>query len=44
VVQQGRVGDPPANWTYLVMAVGASEDELVRSVRVGEFDSTLDLP
>ena len=38
------VGDPAANWTYVVMAVDASEGELARSVRVGEFDSALDIP
>ncbi len=32
------VGDPSSNWAYLVVAVDASELELVRSERVGEFD------
>jgi hypothetical protein len=32
------VGDPDHNWTYLVLAVDAVEQELCRSNRVGEFD------
>ena len=32
------VGDPTANWTYLVLAVDAGEQELCRSNRVGEHD------
>jgi hypothetical protein len=32
------VGDPDHNWTYLVLAVDAGEQELIRSNRVGEFD------
>jgi hypothetical protein len=32
------VGDPTANWTYLVLAVDATEQELCRSNRAGEFD------
>jgi len=36
------VGDPAANWTYLVMAVDASEQELARSNRVGEADFETD--
>ncbi len=32
------VGDPDHNWTYLVMAVNASEQELSRSNRFGEHD------
>jgi len=36
------MGDPDANWTYLVMAVDGSGAELCRSDRAGEFD--FDLP
>jgi hypothetical protein len=32
------VGDPDHNWTYLVLAVDATEQELIRSNHVGEFD------
>jgi parallel beta-helix repeat protein len=32
------IGDPVHNWTYLVMAVNASEQELSRSNRFGEHD------
>ncbi len=32
------VGDPDHNWSYLVMAVNASEQELSRSNRFGEHD------
>jgi hypothetical protein len=32
------VGDPADNWTYLVLAVDATEQELCRSNRAGEFD------
>jgi hypothetical protein len=32
------VGDPGANWTYLVLAVDNAEQELCRSNRVGEHD------
>jgi hypothetical protein len=32
------VADPEHNWTYLVVAVNAYEQELLRSNRVGEFD------
>jgi YVTN family beta-propeller protein len=38
------VGDPNANWTYLVMAVDASEQELARSNRAGEHDFEADIP
>jgi hypothetical protein len=38
------IGDPAANWTYLVMAVDAEEQELARSNRVGEEDFETDLP
>jgi hypothetical protein len=38
------VGDPNTNWTYLVMAVDAMENELARSNRVGEVDFEADLP
>jgi hypothetical protein len=32
------VCDPAVNWCYLVMAVNAADQELMRSPRVGEFD------
>jgi hypothetical protein len=32
------IGDPNDNWTYLVLAVDASDQELIRSNRVGEWD------
>jgi hypothetical protein len=32
------IGDPNANWTYLVLAVDAAEQELRRSNRIGEQD------
>ncbi len=35
------VGDPDANWTYLVIAVDGSGAELARSNRAGEFDVAL---
>ena len=35
------VGDPDHNWTYLVMAVDAMGQELMRSNRVGEHDYVL---
>jgi hypothetical protein len=38
------VGDDSANWTYLVMAVDASELELARSNRVGEHDFDTNIP
>jgi len=38
------IGDPDANWTYLVMAVDASDAELARSNRVGEEDFEADIP
>jgi hypothetical protein len=38
------VGDPSANWTYLVMAVDATEQELARSNRFGEHDFATDTP
>jgi hypothetical protein len=31
------IGDPAANWSYLVIAVDGSQQELTRSNRVGEF-------
>ncbi|MCU0611567.1 MAG: integrin alpha [Candidatus Eisenbacteria bacterium] len=37
------IGDPSANWTYLVMAVDATEQELTRSNRVGEEDFAGDI-
>jgi YVTN family beta-propeller protein len=38
------IGDPSTNWTYLVMAVDAIEQELARSNRFGEFDFATDAP
>jgi hypothetical protein len=38
------VGDPDHNWTYLVMAVDGSENELARSNRAGEHDFEADIP
>jgi len=38
------VDDPRANWTYLVMAMGASAQELIRSNRIGEHDFRGDIP
>ena len=38
------VGDPNSNWTYLVMAVDASEQELARSNKVGEQDFEGEIP
>jgi hypothetical protein len=35
------VGDPSSNWTYLVVAMDASQQELTRSNRVGEHDFSL---
>jgi hypothetical protein len=35
------VGDPDHNWTYSVLAVDATEQELCRSNRIGEHDYTL---
>ncbi len=32
------VGNPDSNWTYMVLAVDASEQEMCRSNRVGEHD------
>ena len=32
------VGDPASNWTYLVVAVDASNQEVCRSERAGEHD------
>ncbi len=37
------VGDPTANWTYLVLAVDATEQELCRSNSFGEFDLSTDI-
>ncbi len=36
------VGNPGHNWTYMVLAVDASEQELCRSNRFGEFDFSVD--
>ena len=38
------IGDPAANWTYLVMAVDEAETEFARSNRVGEEDYLSDVP
>jgi hypothetical protein len=38
------VGDPDHNWTYLVVAVDASEQELCRSDRFGEHDFDVGVP
>lgn len=38
------VGDPNANWIYLVMAVAISDQELIRSNRAGEHDFQGDIP
>lgn len=38
------IGDPDANWTYLVMAVDNVEDEMARSNRFGEHDFEADIP
>jgi hypothetical protein len=38
------VGDPNSNWTYLVMAVNATGQELTRSNRAGEQDFGYDIP
>jgi hypothetical protein len=52
VLQQGTtfwtctngVGDPYANWTYLIIAVDTFDQELIQSNRVGEQDFPVDLP
>jgi hypothetical protein len=38
------VGDPDHNWTYLVIAVDRSENELARSNSAGEYDFQMDIP
>jgi len=38
------VGDPSANWTYLVIAVDPEGAELGRSNRIGEFDFEAEAP
>jgi hypothetical protein len=38
------IGDPSANWTYLVMAVDEVPQEIARSNRCGEFDYLSDIP
>ena len=38
------VYDPEANWNFLVIAVDASDAELMRSTRAGEFDFSTDIP
>jgi len=37
------IGDPENNWTYLVIAVDDSEQELSRSKRIGELDFSGDV-
>ncbi len=38
------ISDPDNNWTYLVIAVDATQQELARSSRVGEFDFDTGIP
>jgi hypothetical protein len=38
------IGDPSANWTYLVMAVDEVPQEIASSNRVGEADFLSDIP
>ncbi len=38
------IGDPDSNWTYLVTAMGNSQQELERSNRVGEHDFDMEIP
>jgi len=38
------IGDPAANWTYLVLAVDEIPQEITRSNRVGEVDYLSDVP
>jgi hypothetical protein len=38
------IGDPTDNWTYLVLAVDASDQELCRSNQVGEWDFAVEDP
>ncbi len=38
------VGEPAANWTYLIIAVDESEQELSRSNRAGELDYEAGIP
>lgn len=38
------VGDPTQDWTYMVIAVGAAEDEVGSSNRAGEEDFEIDIP
>jgi hypothetical protein len=38
------VGDPDHNWTYLVVAIDDSENELARSNYGGEHDFEGDIP
>jgi hypothetical protein len=38
------VGDPEDNWTYLVIAVDDTNQEIVRSTRAGEHDFQTDVP
>jgi len=43
-IAPGSPGDPDHNWTYMILAVDGGEQELIRSIRLGEFDSGLDIP
>lgn len=38
------IGDPDHNWTYVVISVDGSENELARSNRAGEHDFEGDIP
>jgi len=38
------IGDPDHNWTYLVRAMDATEQEVMHSSRFGEFDQIADYP
>jgi hypothetical protein len=38
------VGDADHNWTYLVIAVGGSDQALCQSNRIGEHDYAADIP
>jgi hypothetical protein len=38
------VSDPDHNWTYLVLAVDAADQEMARSNRFGEFDFDVSSP
>jgi hypothetical protein len=38
------IGDSATNWAYLITAVDASDQELCRTNRVGEFDFAAEVP